>query len=71
MKQLFASQASQHHDLIALARPEEPDTRFCVYNSYCYVRQQNGGNCLAGTEKGCQVFKFYERYGEDWNYLGV
>ncbi len=51
---------------------EKPKIEFCKHNDYCSVRKNRGGNCFAADEpRYCESYKFYERYGEQWNQLGV
>jgi len=73
MKFVFSSQAShelKHNKLEALARPEEPNVRFCPHNDYCSLRKTQEGNCIAGF-KDCKTYKFYNRYGKGGNYIGI
>ena len=51
----------------------ENKIELCKHNDYCNIRIANGrGNCFANDEpRTCQTFRFYERYGEEWNQLGV
>ena len=40
----------------------------CPHTSYCNVKKFGKINCMnENTIKSCQTYKFYNRYGEDWN----
>lgn len=45
----------------------------CEYNDFCHKRKQQGYNCFELQEaKECgQVKKFYDKYGENGNGLGI
>lgn len=47
--------------------------QLCKHNTYCNVRKGNGrGNCFAMEEPiTCKIYKFYDKYGLDWNNLGI
>ena len=49
------------------------EVKLCKHNEYCNVRKAQGrGNCFAMQEPvTCQTYKFYEKYGMDWNNLGI
>ena len=52
--------------------PNEKPIPLCEFNSYCGLRKARGrGNCFEVETKDCRTYKFYKRYGEDYNQLGV
>jgi len=72
MKQVFISQSSRKmakNDLEAL-EDEVPKVNDCKHREYCNIKKFGNINCLFEKEE-CQTFKFYERYGENYNQLGI
>ena len=41
----------------------------CEFNDICTVKSK-GDYCITNM-KNCEMYKYYERYGNDLNYLGV
>ncbi len=44
----------------------------CKHASYCQVKNFGRINCLTESSiKNCATYKFYQKYGENYNMLGV
>lgn len=70
----YSSIASRQHPLGKSLddKVEKKNIPLCPHNEYCGVRKIKGYNCfLAQEAKNCETYKFYERYGEGWDQLGV
>jgi len=48
-------------------------TPACIHDRYCHkLQMMPKAHCSADYVKACgQVFRFYDKYGEDGNHLGV
>jgi hypothetical protein len=72
MKLIFISQASKQlarNNLTALAGEEIKPKAECKHQDYCYLFKMNG-ECRSHN-LDCETFKFYNKYGEKGNYLGI
>jgi len=73
----FSRNAREGHPSLEIEVTEDkPNTnKFqikCPHYDYCNVRTFGRINCMTrSTIKSCQAYKFYERYGEEGNGLGV
>lgn len=82
LKFIFTSQAShelsngkkitttQLEEMIVPKSEDKPNKVVCRHQDYCNVRLLGNTNCLAEQQR-CETFKFYNKYGESWNNLGV
>ncbi|KKM04650.1 hypothetical protein LCGC14_1762070 [marine sediment metagenome] len=44
----------------------------CEHDQYCIVKKTlNKKHCSLDYTNKCQTWKFYTKYGESWNDLGV
>jgi len=41
----------------------------CPHSNYCNIKEFGNQDCL--DYKNCQTYKYYQRYGEGYNALGV
>lgn len=58
-------------DEYVIPKSEERQTKvICEHQSYCLAKGTTRINCLTG-QNNCQSFKFYNRYGENYNGLGM
>ena len=49
-----------------------PPNNKCPHIEYCHVRKFGRINCMnERTIRSCQTYKFYNRYGADYNMLGI
>ena len=74
MKKIFTSQGNlnlgrnrEHRRLEAKLDNEEPEQ--CKHKKYCPLKQYSM-KCVF-NRNNCQSYKFYEKYGEGYNHLGV
>ena len=44
---------------------------FCEHEAYCIIRKATGKICFNENNPRKQCQKFYDKYGEDYNSLGV
>jgi len=56
-------------DLTALVNRDRSES-VCEHHKYCVVKQF-GRDCSHPAYKTCQTWKFYNKYGEEGNMLGV
>ena len=47
------------------------DVTFCEHESYCIIRRRTGKICFNENNPRKQCQKFYDKYKEGGNYLGV
>jgi len=47
------------------------DVPFCEHHEYCVIRKSKEKICFSENTPRKQCQKFYDRYGKDYNQLGV
>jgi hypothetical protein len=82
MKFVFTSQASHVLSNGKLIHTEQLDEMvipkvgdkipkvICKHQLYCIAKNMGNTNCLTDQQR-CETYKFYNKYGENWNSLGV
>lgn len=59
-------------DGIFIVPKDNSSIPLCPHNDYCSIRRIKGHNCfLAQEAKDCQTKKYYDKYGEPGNQMGV
>ena len=52
--------------------PSEQPKIYCPHHEYCTVKKFGRINCLTKSSvETCQSYKFYNRYGDGGNFLGI
>ena len=76
MKQILVSDASKNMRYLGyhkvFHKNLETSIELCPHIEYCDVRKMKRINdeyidCFLDNAKNCQTYKFYNKYGNDWN----
>ncbi len=62
------------HAKISRLEQKLPEKRikFCIHNDYCHIRIRKKYDCLKSKSNACgQIKKFYDKYGEAGNQIGI
>lgn len=61
---------SSRLETFVIPKVEEVSKIICRHQSYCIAKNLGNINCLTG-QKQCASFGFYNKYGENYNSLGI
>jgi len=71
IKRIFASDFSRDAREGHLFKRDNLESSVCPYFENCNVAKISGRDCSYPSYKDCQTWKYYNKYGEQGNQIGV